>query len=206
MMHQSYRKITEIPWTYYRTKEQRDASGKLVRERVPFSAPRKLNLVSGWPRFAHYLIDAVILYCCRLCLQAIVPFIAQFDQSSTFSFTIGSASVALFTFLSLFLTVGYYTAFEYGLGITPGKLVTGCRVIDAYANKPGFGNILGRSFIRLVPFEAFSCLNDRGWHDRWSETYLVKNEEAELLQKLIRESDEAELIRLSNEFNQKKTK
>ena len=47
-------------------------------------------------------------------------------------------------------------------------------VIDLYGSKPDIGtNILG-NIIRLVPFESISCLlNERGWHDRWSDTFVV---------------------------------
>ena len=58
-------------------------------------------------------------------------------------------------------------------------------VIDEYALKPEPGKIVLRSLSRLVPFEAFSCLGDRGWHDRWTQTFVVDKQEAETLWNLI---------------------
>ena len=43
------------------------------------------------------------------------------------------------------------------------------------AGRPTYGQILGRTFSRFVPFEAFSFLpSPVGWHDRWSGTRVVR--------------------------------
>ena len=57
-------------------------------------------------------------------------------------------------------------------GKSIGKFATQTRVIDEYGNKPQLNKIISRSFLRLIPFEAFSCMgeNSRGWHDKWSDT------------------------------------
>jgi uncharacterized RDD family membrane protein YckC len=76
---------------------------------------------------------------------------------------------------------------------TPGKFLTKTVVIDEYANKPDFGTLLLRSFARLVPFEPFSCWGDtysRGWHDKWSNTWVVKEEERDELKKLLKDFNE----------------
>ena len=69
----------------------------------------------------------------------------------------------------------YYSFFETLFGRTPGKWITGTKVVNLNGTKPGFGRILGRTFARLVPFEAFSFLGggDSGWHDKWSDTVVV---------------------------------
>jgi uncharacterized RDD family membrane protein YckC len=77
--------------------------------------------------------------------------------------------------IGLFEWVAYYVLFEATLGRTPGKFITGTRVVNRAGGKPSFGQIVGRSFTRLVPFEAFSFLGSRGgWHDRWSHTRVVR--------------------------------
>lgn len=69
----------------------------------------------------------------------------------------------------------YYIAFESTLGRTPGKMLTGCTVIDVAGGPPRFMQILGRTASRFVPFEPFSFLGQRpGWHDRWSATRVVR--------------------------------
>jgi uncharacterized RDD family membrane protein YckC len=73
----------------------------------------------------------------------------------------------------------YYIGFESLGGRTPGKWICGTRVIDDNGNQPSFGQVIVRTFSRLVPFEALSLLftddNDlRAWHDRWSRTRVVR--------------------------------
>ena len=81
--------------------------------------------------------------------------------------------------------------FEYFFQKTPGKFLTKTKVIDAYGNRPEIGPLILRSIIRMVPFEALSCLSDRGWHDTWSETFVVPDKEAKKLKELQAEQSEA---------------
>jgi uncharacterized RDD family membrane protein YckC len=74
------------------------------------------------------------------------------------------------------MMIGYYLFFEGIFGATPGKLITKTRVVRIDGGKPRFGQIVGRTLSRFVPFEPFSFLsnNSLGWHDRWSGTRVVK--------------------------------
>ena len=77
-------------------------------------------------------------------------------------------------FMLSMASVIYYTLFESLTQKTPGKFFTNTIVINEYGQKPDFSNILGRSIIRLIPFEALSFLTTgRGWHDLCS--YLEGN-------------------------------
>ena len=71
----------------------------------------------------------------------------------------------------------YYVPQEALFGKTLAKFVTGTKVVSATGARPTFGQIVGRTFCRMIPFEAFSCLesNPVGWHDRLSSTRVVKN-------------------------------
>lgn len=72
------------------------------------------------------------------------------------------------------LYVLYYLFFEYAFGKTPGKFITGTKVIDYNGNKPNFKTLLILNLCRLIPFNAFSFLiSERGWHDSISKTYVV---------------------------------
>lgn len=79
-------------------------------------------------------------------------------------------------FLGLSYVFLYYFIFESICQRTPGKFITGTRVITGTGTKPSMGTIAKRTLIRFVPFEAFSFLGENvyGWHDRWSGTYVVK--------------------------------
>lgn len=60
-------------------------------------------------------------------------------------------------------------------GRTLGKLCTGTKVINANGGKASVGQVLARTAIRLVPFDAISFLwgDATGWHDSWSKTQVV---------------------------------
>ncbi len=75
------------------------------------------------------------------------------------------------------LTLMYYVTLEATTGRTLGKLITGTRVVNEDGLPASLGQIVGRSFARMIPFEAFSFLiidNGRGWHDSIPKTYVVK--------------------------------
>lgn len=78
--------------------------------------------------------------------------------------------------ISWLLYVGYYIFMESVYGKTIGKMITGTKVIDENGGKPSLGQIVGRSFARLIPFEAFSFLGEKGigWHDSLSKTLVIK--------------------------------
>ncbi len=71
----------------------------------------------------------------------------------------------------------FYSSFEFVLGKTIGKMMTRTRVLKAETGtKPGFWRIIGRSFARLIPFDTFSFLFGRGFHDKLSNTVVVNDD------------------------------
>ncbi len=84
--------------------------------------------------------------------------------------------VVIYLFIAL-LQVIYYFVFESIFQATPGKFLTGTRVVTEDGGKPTVKQIFKRTVTRIVPFEAFSIFGQL-WHDTWSETYLV-NEKRE---------------------------
>jgi uncharacterized RDD family membrane protein YckC len=74
--------------------------------------------------------------------------------------------------------LGYHFIFEATLGRTPGKFLTGTRVVSSNGARASIGQILGRTLARFVPFEPLSFLfggnPPSGWHDKWSNTRVVK--------------------------------
>lgn len=79
-------------------------------------------------------------------------------------------------FIGYPIMIGYYVFFETTFGATPGKMITKTRVVRVDGGKPSFGQILGRTLSRFVPFEPFSFFSSTssGWHDRWSGTRVVR--------------------------------
>lgn len=77
--------------------------------------------------------------------------------------------------LGIALTLLFYVTQESLLGRTVGKIIMGTRVVDYTGRHPTFSRILLRTFCRFIPFEQFSFLfaGGRGWHDRFSGTYVI---------------------------------
>lgn len=77
----------------------------------------------------------------------------------------------------LFVFLGYAIVSEALFQRTLGKMITGTCVVRADGTKPTFGQIVGRSFARFIPFEAFSFLGGKGfpvgWHDSLSGTRVI---------------------------------
>lgn len=162
------------------TREKRDSSGQIVREQVEIEIKRKINTIQGGARFGHYLVDLVVL----IGIMLVLTFLGVIEPARTVTYGNGGVSFRYFFDLtSLMLTFGYYLISELTMGRTIGKFVTNSYVIDEYAKKPEFSVLLIRTLCRLIPFEGFSCLGERGWHDTLSKTYVVSKTEWETLKK-----------------------
>ncbi len=178
------KKITELTETRYRTVREKDALGNRVARKVTYTGPRAVNVVSNGKRFAHYFVDLIILETLYFVSKPLLDYIPVPEFSWSLELTLGSYTIG--PFFSIYYVV-YYLLFEFFYQKTPGKFLTKCRVIDLYGQKPLFSTAFLRNMIRIVPFEAFSCFGERGWHDRWSDTFVVPDEEYEALQKLLAE-------------------
>lgn len=80
----------------------------------------------------------------------------------------------------LFIAIGriiYYLLSEGIFHISPAKALTETQVYATSENKLNFTTITGRTFIRLIPFEAFSFFGKNGWHDELSNTTVLKNKQ-----------------------------
>ena len=180
-MRATIHQITEIK-TFY--KRERDAFGNRTVEDYQKAIPRKVKLVTGLPRLAHYIIDALII---GVILAGVHFFLLDgIYRGYSFGFKFNGFIYYLIpTIDQIIITVGYYFICEKTLQRTIGKFATNSVVINEYAEAPESGSLIGRSFSRLVPFDAISCLSDRGWHDRWSKTYVVTTNERHTLRKLL---------------------
>jgi uncharacterized RDD family membrane protein YckC len=157
-------------------KNEKDENGNTIKVPVTKSVRRDPVVVEKGPRFGYYLIDVVFIY--------ILAFLVGVISALAGAIEIWDDPL-MSRLIGVLIFVGYYFILEVSIGTTLGKLMLGYTVIDQYAEKPKAATILGRSFARAVPFEGFSCLGERGWHDSWSNTYVVKNSEKRELQKLL---------------------
>ena len=69
----------------------------------------------------------------------------------------------------------YYIVCEHYLnGKTLGKFLTRTRAVTIFNKRLSLKEVCIRSISRLVPFEPFSFLGDYGWHDKWSDSMVIK--------------------------------
>ncbi len=124
-------------------------------------------------RFLNYLLDEMLyLFVMLLFINPLVRLL--FGNSLYANYWISY----LFAFFMLFI---YYFAFEALFQRTPGKFITGTRVIMEDGSKPDLGTIVKRTLIRFVPFEVFSIYTGQAthirgtlWHDRWTSTRVAR--------------------------------
>lgn len=144
----------------------------------PYLAPRSamdapvathdIELASNWRRFFTYLCD----YTCYLLLcMAIGMFIGV---------AFGRAGLLVMNRIGLWIQVigfaimiVYYVFFEGFWGRTPGKWICGTVVVNEDGGRPSWGQVIGRTFCRFIPFEPFSFFSERPWHDRFPHTHVV---------------------------------
>lgn len=165
---------------------------KLLKEEVAFSGTNdtlegilkqtdlqavQVVIVAKEKRFAHYLADSflIILIAGPLMAYFLGMGLSNIYTDSRYSLTLLHTAIG---------SVVYYLLFEGLFGSTPGKYLTGARVVHENGKNAGFVYILIRTFCRLIPFNPLSFLGNRGWHDLLSKTEvveLVREREAGLL-------------------------
>src|SRR5262245_10187559 len=127
----------------------------------PYQAPRSaldapettrdIELASNWRRFFTYLVDyTVYLLLCMVIGMAV-------------GLLFGRQGLAVMNRMGLWIQViglcimlVYYIVFEGLWGRTPGKWVCGTVVVNEAGGPPSWGQVIGRTFCRFIPFEPFS--------------------------------------------------
>ena len=126
-----------------------------------------IRLAGKGRRLGTLLIDYVCFLAAACCLGIAIAFL--FGEEALERLT-----EIPDTLLGGIIMICYYCFFEGIWSRTPGKFVLGTIVVNEAGGKPSFGQILGRTLARFIPFEPFSCLGERGWHDSVSKTQVVR--------------------------------
>lgn len=125
-------------------------------------------------RFINYLIDVIVFYIFMYGFAAIVlvgRYISETGQTNPD----GGTFQILFTFVLLVFFVIYYTFCEGAShGRSIGKLITGTKAVKIDNAEITWTDALIRSLCRIVPFEPFSAFGGNPWHDKWSNTKVIK--------------------------------
>lgn len=129
-----------------------------------------LVLASTGKRLLNYIIDVIGFYA----FAFVVSFLLALLFREAYAEWLMEQGELVTTFLFL-LIYFFYLSLQEGLlkGRTLGKLCTGSRAVREDGGTISFGTALLRTVIRFVPFEAFSTLGGRPWHDTWSKTYVI---------------------------------
>lgn len=136
----------------------------------------QLVTASRGQRFIHYLIDT--LACYAIMFAAMLVYVGIGGEAVVTAMQ--EPNPLCNVLISVTMILVYYVPMEGMFGVTLGKLVTGTRVVDEQGRPPSWGQVFGRTFARLIPFEAFSLLFSRddrvsGWHDRLPKTLVVRS-------------------------------
>ena len=142
-------------------------------------APIPIVCVSGGTRILNLVIDTAACFVLSfiLCMIIILPFVVLTDSSSTSRSEKDTLFYLLMCLIMMLTPPLYYVIFEGIWGRTLGKMVSGTIVVYEYGRKANFGQVLGRTLARLIPFDWVSCFGSqsRAWHDSIAGTYVVEN-------------------------------
>lgn len=134
------------------------------------------KMASREKRFANYIIDAIVFYGVLI----VVFIMYTMNMEDDFFYQENAAREEMF--LNILIYIIYpmmYACFEYFTnGKTIGKFATRTRVVRRYEGELTFLRAMGRSFARLIPFEAFSIYMGREnvmWHDSLADTMVVED-------------------------------
>jgi uncharacterized RDD family membrane protein YckC len=120
--------------------------------------------VSSLTRFLNFIIDTIVWFI----IFAILAL--QLNANDAVQMLLG--------YILLFASyIGYYTFMETKYQKTIGKFITKTKVVNKNGTKPKDGEILQRTFCRLIPFDRISFLfTPNGFHDRLSGTTIIKDQ------------------------------
>lgn len=143
-----------------------------IREKVTAEKEQKQkvdsNVVGSGIRFVNFLIDFIVW----LVLAFIISFIIGLFVQPT-----DQGMISLIGYILIFGTfIAYYAIMEIKFQKTIGKFVTKTKVVKMNGEKPTDGDIITRTFCRLIPFDRLSFLFVKnGIHDFLSKTKVVKD-------------------------------
>ena len=115
-----------------------------------------------------YVTGYIIGYLLALIAPGFLTWIANEGESS-WSFILLALIIGYFNYIV------YYTFCEFAFkGYTLGKLITGTKAIRNDGDTLTFRDAILRSLSRVVPFEPLSIFGGTLWHDRWTNTTVIK--------------------------------
>ncbi len=146
---------------------------------IKSEGPASYQLASSGQRLANLVIDKIATFV----LSNLMGFVLGFLVALYFAANgremneeqLNGLELAA-TLLGIVIIIFYFAIAESLGHRTIGKLITGTKVVREDGGPPTFGQVLGRTAARFIPFEAFSFLGKEpvGWHDSLSGTRVIK--------------------------------
>ncbi|HIP48965.1 MAG TPA: RDD family protein [Lutibacter sp.] len=138
-------------------------------------------LASKEQRFLNFIIDRIVFYLIFFTIGILLVLffsIIGFEKGVLWMENlenIGQGWDYLISYTSMYI---YFFVMESLLSKTIGKAITRTLVVYENGDKPELKDIAIRTLVRFVPFDAFSFLGTlgNGWHDKWSNTFVVKED------------------------------
>jgi len=127
-------------------------------------------------RLVHFIFDKIMaIYFVSPLVMAMYPLLVWlFNHIIIISLGVEKLIFALLIVLNLFI---YYLLTEGLFASTPIKCLTGTRVVDFYKfENATLGHVFGRTLFRFIPFNALSFLWKGNWHDTFSKTIVVEED------------------------------
>jgi uncharacterized RDD family membrane protein YckC len=134
---------------------------------TPYEERREVEPVGKGVRFGEFLVDYVSFILFSVLLGALV-FVVFGEAGVTALERVPDIVLGIVTMFA------FYAFFEGLWARSPGKWAFGTAVVNEDGLQPSFGTISLRTVCRFIPFDAFSYLGDRGWHDSISKTFVIK--------------------------------
>jgi len=132
-------------------------------------------------RFLNFLVDNILMrfgmsFLTGILIGLIIGVISpEFLNESLARQNMGGYFLVLFLVGYLNYIIYYTLCEKLFKGYTLGKIITGTRAIRTNGAELTFKDSLLRSLCRLVPFEPLSAFGGHPWHDRWTNTIVVKS-------------------------------
>lgn len=129
-------------------------------------------------RFINFVIDSIVTYIAVVLFFSFCIFIYSIVKGEDYivnAVSFGEINPLLdriITALTFALIMFFVEKITKGRSL--GKFITGTKVIMVDGMMPTNDDLLRRNFSRVVPFDAFSFFGSVGWHDKWSDTQVVK--------------------------------
>ncbi|UFH33549.1 RDD family protein [Chryseobacterium sp. C-71] len=124
-------------------------------------------------RFVNNLIDLIVLAVIHIILAVISQLLYSITYSRFFFF-FNNGGFLWDIFIGALVAFIYFYLWEYySDGKTPGKYVTGTKVISIDGERPNKKQYLLRSLYRVIPFEALTFFGTDGLHDAMTDTRVI---------------------------------